>query len=264
MTTAVPLENLAQRIARQQAELEALRQEYEARQNRLADLKRRREELERQLRQLDAEIQTVDQGETPPKAAGGKAAPAKANAAAAPAKAVRPNTLPALLVNLVRRANGPLTMKQLADAVVHRKYPTTSQNIPGLIQTRVRELVAKGILQPSPDKPGFVLARPGSEAKVPVAKPALRKSEGQKSAESSTKTPPKNWGGRPEKPLRVVLTEILAKSPGPLPARELAKQAKAQGYRSESKDFVQVIWVVLNKMDNVENVPGKGYRLKKR
>jgi hypothetical protein len=167
-------------------------------------------------------------------------------------------------VNLVRRAKGPLTMKQLADEVVRRKYPTTSQNIPGLIQTRVRELVAKGILQPSPDKPGFVLARPGSEAKVPVAKPALRKGEGKKSAGSSTKTPPKKRGGRPEKPLRVVLTEILAKSPRPLPARELARQAKAQGYRTKSKNFVGVLWVMLGQMDNVENVPGQGYRLKKR
>jgi hypothetical protein len=44
----------------------------------------------------------------------------------------------------------------------------------------------------------------------------------------------------------------------------LAKQAKAQGYRTKSKDFVGVLWVMLGQMDNVENVPGQGYRLKKR
>ena len=39
-TTAVPLDEFARRIAQQQAELEALRQEYQARQALLADLNR--------------------------------------------------------------------------------------------------------------------------------------------------------------------------------------------------------------------------------
>ena len=39
--TAVSLDSLAQRIARQQAELEDLRRQYEARQTQLADFKRR-------------------------------------------------------------------------------------------------------------------------------------------------------------------------------------------------------------------------------
>ncbi len=38
----------------------------------------------------------------------------------------------------------------------------------------------------------------------------------------------------------------------------------AQGYQSQSKDFTTVVWAMLGKMDNVENVPGQGYRLKKR
>jgi septal ring factor EnvC (AmiA/AmiB activator) len=45
-TNAVPLESLAQRIARQQSELEALQQDFEARQRRLAKLKAHRDELE--------------------------------------------------------------------------------------------------------------------------------------------------------------------------------------------------------------------------
>jgi DNA repair exonuclease SbcCD ATPase subunit len=63
--TAVPLESLAQRIAQQQSDLESLRQEYEARQARLADLNRRKGELETQLHQIDAQIQAVARGETP-------------------------------------------------------------------------------------------------------------------------------------------------------------------------------------------------------
>jgi len=43
--------------------------------------------------------------------------------------------------------------------------------------------------------------------------------------------------------------------------RELAQQALARGFQTESKDFANVISVTLSKMDNVENVPGQGYRL---
>ena len=49
----------------------------------------------------------------------------------------------------------------------------------------------------------------------------------------------------------------------PIPGRELAEKVLASGYQTKSKDFLKVIWVGVGKMDNVENVPGKGYRLKK-
>jgi hypothetical protein len=39
-------------------------------------------------------------------------------------------------------------------------------------------------------------------------------------------------------------------------------QARAAGYRTTSKDFPQVVWVTLSKMNNVENVSGKGYQLR--
>ncbi len=44
----------------------------------------------------------------------------------------------------------------------------------------------------------------------------------------------------------------------------LAERVLTQGYQTKSKDFTSVISVSLTKMDNVENVPGQGYRLKKR
>jgi hypothetical protein len=40
--------------------------------------------------------------------------------------------------------------------------------------------------------------------------------------------------------------------------RQLPSRAKAQGYHTKSKAFVQVIWVALGKMNNVEHVPGPG------
>ena len=43
----------------------------------------------------------------------------------------------------------------------------------------------------------------------------------------------------------------------------LAEKVLASGYQTKSKDFTKVVSVGVWKMDNVENVPGKGYRLKK-
>jgi hypothetical protein len=70
--------------------------------------------------------------------------------------------------------------------------------------------------------------------------------------------------GQPKVSLRSVVTEILANSARPMGAAELAKQAKARGWVSTSKDPKNVLWVMLGKMEGVENVPGEGYRLKER
>jgi hypothetical protein len=263
--TSVPLESLGQRIARQQSELETLRQEYDLRQARLTELKRRKEELEGQLRQLDAEIQTVDQGKTPPPhSASPKVPPAKPRAAAEEARSPRPNTLPALLVHLVGRAKGPITIKQLADKVEQQKFPTSSKNVPRLVGARVQGLMAKGIFQRAKGQPGVVLARPGGETQTSAAIPVSGKGGSNKGTVSSKTPSRKKAARRPERPLREILTDLLSKSRRPLAARELAAQARAQGYRTKSKKFVDVLWVMLGKMDNVENVQGQGYRLKKR
>jgi hypothetical protein len=63
--------------------------------------------------------------------------------------------------------------------------------------------------------------------------------------------------------LPAVVTKILAGSSEPISGRELAEKVLASGYQTKSKNFLNVIWVGVGKMDNVENVPGKGYRLKK-
>ena len=121
-----------------------------------------------------------------------------------------------------------------------------------------------GIFRRAPNQSGVVLARPQGEAGSSVAKPTTGPVKGKKGAASTTKSRRAKAGRRPKKPLRVILTDLLAKSRRPLLARELGEQAKAQGYETESEDFVRVIWVALGQMDNIENVPGQGYRLKKR
>jgi hypothetical protein len=47
-------------------------------------------------------------------------------------------------------------------------------------------------------------------------------------------------------------------------SKELAEMALARGYATESKNLGNVVGVLLTRMPNVKNVPGEGYRLKKR
>src|SRR5689334_17858323 len=113
MTTTVPLESLAQRIARHQAELEGLRREYETRQSHLANLKLRKQELQDQLRQLDKEIQAVNQGKKLALPGSSKRLPTTAAPAPARPGSIGPQTLSGLLIRLVAGSKEPLTVKQL-------------------------------------------------------------------------------------------------------------------------------------------------------
>jgi hypothetical protein len=256
-----PLEELAQRLARQQADLDALRQEFETRQAHLTDLKHRREELQGQLHRLEAEIQLVDRGETGSRYSSPARATQSQGEPGPPIKADRPQTLVGLLVEMVGQAEGPLTVKQLAGEVVRRNFPTASQNIPRLVMTRVQELVGKGIFRRAKDQPGVVLAKRSMTKQSPAARIRAAKPGRKTRLAAPEATPPTGSEAR-KRPLRAVLTELLAKSKRPVAARELADLVKSQGYQTQSKDFTEVVWVMLGKMDNVANVPGKGYRLK--
>ena len=78
----------------------------------------------------------------------------------------------------------------------------------------------------------------------------------------NTKSPSQKSGK--QLPLREVLTQILKKSTKPLTGSELAAAAIKAGYHSTSKNFVDVVWVAMSNLKNVERVPNQGYRLKKR
>jgi len=268
-TAATPLETLAQQIARQQAELEALCREYATRQTNLTDLKQQKKALEAQLRQVEADIRATIQGGSPgsapsrpvtPAAPGPKALQAK-TAPSRPAK-FRKNSLPALLLKILRKAGSPQTVKQLAAEVVRRKHPTTSSNLPAMVDVRVRELVKKGFIQSASDQPGFVLAAAAKAGKGSIVSQAngakngagLRKATAPAKEATASKPPS----------LKVTLTNVLAQSRRPLSGRELAELALANGYQTKSKDFIEVVWVTLGHMDNIKNVAGKGYVLKKR
>jgi hypothetical protein len=68
----------------------------------------------------------------------------------------------------------------------------------------------------------------------------------------------------PKQPsLRAVLTEILKKKGRSMTGGELAAAVLKTGYLTTSERPADVVWAMLQKMDHVEHIPGKGYRLKK-
>src|SRR5688572_5007844 len=128
-TAVIPFQDLAQRIQQQEAELAKLRQELQQRQSRLTALMRRKEELQEALRSVDAELESVGQVHAPepvtPAAPVRKAKPAAAKPASKRGKGM---SLPHYLVKLVEEANKPITVKELTDQLVQRKFPTTCKD----------------------------------------------------------------------------------------------------------------------------------------
>jgi hypothetical protein len=49
----------------------------------------------------------------------------------------------------------------------------------------------------------------------------------------------------------------------PLKATELAEEVLEAGYRTKSKKFVNILYVLLGRMNDVEHIEGQGYRLKR-
>lgn len=212
---------------------------------------------------MDAEIQRVDASvlsspapEEPP--------PAKLSPAVPQAQTPLSLPLPHLLVEIVKESSRPLSAKDLTEEVRNRQFRTKSKNLRRLVETRVQELLSKGIFQRAEDKSGLILAESQGGAKALAAKPATRKQPSKKSEAVPPAAPPAKLVNQKKTSLREVLFGLLAKSKRPLLARELADQALAEGYPTKSKDFTTVVWVMLGKMENVENIQNQGYRLKKR
>ncbi len=272
MVTASPsLDQVAQRIAEQEAALKALRREYEARKEKLDTLTRRKRELQAQLQQVESQMQDLAgkieshaaTKPAPPPAAKPASAPATRPAAAPPAKHAAPAagesvSLPRLLAQILRDKGHPLSNRELTDEVRRRKFPSQSSDLLKQVTTRVSELVRKGILRRTRDAKGVLL--PGSaNGKKPTPAPA--------SKTPLLKTRPQGPAPKPaQEPqsLQAVLTRVLQKADKPLGGAEVARRAQQAGYQSKSKDFTNLVWVTLGKMENVQNIRGQGYRLKKR
>jgi hypothetical protein len=232
---AASLEKLQQHIARQETELQRLRRELEGRQNQLASLTRRKDELQAQLLKVENQIAAVATGS-------GKSRSSVAKPISRKPTSNERMTVPELILTALKEVGHPLTVRQLVDEIERRGFRSGSGNFLKLVGVRIFELRKKGLVRSAPDQAGYILTK------------APKSGVGVSSVSDSRSEQP---------PLRVVLTRILQKSKRPLTGSELAKQALAAGYRTTSKNFTGVVFVLITKMPNIENVPGQGYRLKK-
>jgi hypothetical protein len=255
-TTTSKLQDLARRVAQQEAALAKLRGKLDAR---LAILNRRRETLRTDLRDVEAQIEaaTPDRrtAETSPPIPATQSAPETTS----PKQQTRSETsLAAFLIGLVREGKGkPVPIATLKAETVRRGFPTTSSNLKGIVETRASELARRGLLRRDPTSGGYLLpeTKSGQEA---IPTPA---SKSPAASKKSRKPAPQTRNGQPS--LRSVLLGILKKVGRTLSAQELADQAKAAGYRSTSKDLRSVVWVTMRNMPEAEHDPKGGYRLKK-
>jgi hypothetical protein len=275
---ATPLNDLVRRISNQEAELQKLRREFEERQRKLASLTQRKKALQAQLRQIEAETAALVTGvpkkskvsrPTPAKASKGQPARNGKSSLTKPSVPSRNSTtkagltLPHLIMRIVEEAHGPLSVKQIAKEALRRGFTSTSGNFRKMVAIRVRELRKKGGLRAADGQAGFVLGKSSRSQTASARKlPKNNSRSGTPTAWKNSKPAQGNRKG--EQPsLRSVLTKLLEGSKGPLLVRDLAKRALAAGYRSISKDFDNVVKATLGKMEELVNVPGKGYRLKK-
>jgi hypothetical protein len=275
-----PLNDLARRISNQEVELQKLRREFEERQRKLASLTKRKEALQAQLRQIEAESAALVTG-VPKKSTVGRLTPAKAtksqstrNAKTSSAKSPASSrsstgktglTLPDLIVRIIQEASGALGISQIAKEALRRGFTSTSGNFPKMVAVRIHDLRRKGVLRPADGQAGFVLGKSSGKQAVSARSSALPKKSSSNGTPVGWKnSKPSQGNHKSEQPsLRSVLTTLLERSKGPLLVRDLAKRALATGYRSASKDFENVVQVTVGRMDDLVNVPGKGYRLKK-
>jgi septal ring factor EnvC (AmiA/AmiB activator) len=165
------LKDLHERIANQNAELQRLRQELESRQSQFATLNKRRQVLQAELQQVERELAAVAAGKKASPLPS-KAVPKKKPAAKTPV-APKALSLPALLVVLIREAGRPLSLQELVAQVKKRGFQSTSTNFAKMVQTRVYDLLKKGLIVRAPDQSGFVIAKSSNKSAQKV-KPKSR------------------------------------------------------------------------------------------
>ena len=250
---AFSLEELNQQIAQREQELEALRRELESRRDQFTALKRRKDELLEQLRQVEADIAALT------------SAPLVPSPSRLPKE--RP-TLPDVILAALRDAGKAMTARQLSEEVLRRGFPLTGRNPAKSVDSRLREMKRKGLVQRASGQPGYILTPSALRAEAgssPTIAPVPK--EGRKAARQAGQQP----SAKPAKPkkqerrssLRDVLTNVLKNSRKPLSGNELVDLVLASGYQTKSTNLVKTIWSLLAQMDNVEHIRGKGYQLKK-
>jgi hypothetical protein len=260
-TTTAQLQELARRIAQQEAALAKLRGRLDAR---LGKLHRRREDLRAKLRDVEAEIEAASPADRPTEQITPMPTDTpKAETPPAQRRARSGSTLPQLLIELVREGNGrPVPIAVLKAETVRRGFPSTSSDIPAMVQARASELVRRGLLRRDRARRGYLLPKETNGSEEPASKHrARRKTVRKPTAQARSSRGTGTGTGQPS--LRSVLVSILKKTGRTMSVEELANQAQRAGYRSRSKAFKNVIWVTVSNMPEIEHDPKGGYRLKK-
>jgi hypothetical protein len=239
---------LVRRIAKREAELANLRRRLEAR---LSRLNRRREQLRSDLRSVETEIELVGGGvevDTAVFAMPDQTAPTRKRRLKR--KSRKTPSLASELVALVRGANGkPLTLKFITEELIRRDFPSSSKNFQKMVENRAYDLARKRVLRSLPNRGGFVLGKSAGKLRMssPAAKPATRR--GRRRGEGPT--------------LRELVLSTLKRETRPLVVRDLAGKVLDAGFKTQSRDFNNVLRVFLSKMKGeVEQAPEGGYRLK--
>jgi hypothetical protein len=267
------LDAIQQRIAQRDAELQRLRRELEVRRSRLESLTQRKHDLEAKLQQIEAEMTAVAAGAKRPQAAPPSAAAKKPTSKpSAPGKPNQPS-LASLIVSVIREAGRPLTAKQLVIEAKRRGFKSSSADFTQVVETRLWDLKKRGLIQRAVDQPGYTLTRSTNEKAgkagtvkstgLKVSPKAPAKAAKSKASAAQAARPASGGKVANRLPLRMVLTQILKKTGTPLTGSALADEALKAGYHTTSKRFVDSIWTMLSTMDNVENIKGQGYRLKR-
>jgi hypothetical protein len=279
-------EDLQRQIAVRDSELKKLRQELESRQSQLAGLTQRKQALHAQLEQIEAEMAALGAGTRPLQTTPPKPTRKKPTKKSSPARRPARKSLPDLIIAMVQKADHPMTVSQLAAEAQALGFKSNSRDFGNVVKTRTYDLKKKGLLERATSSPGFVLAhhtngqaqkavptKSATLAATPKAPPRLAKSAPR--ATSAQRTARGNSGiaskarrqsgpkGAKQVPLRVLLTPILRKIGKPITSEELAGEVLKTGYRTTSKQLPNVVRAALSLMNNVEHVPGKGYRLKR-
>ena len=129
-------------------------------------------------------------------------------------------------------------------------YTTLFRSVSDLVKAKTLKRVAN---QPGVVVIGKVTASAtGTSTTASVAKPVATRTPSSENSNGSEK----------KVSLKEALIQVLAKSSRPLTTQQLADQVLASGYQTKSKDFKNVIWLGIGNLDNVENIRGKGYRLR--
>jgi hypothetical protein len=183
--------------------------------------------------------------------------------------------MPTLSLDAIRQR----IAKQNLELHALRRDLETRQNRLQSLAHRKKELEAKlrqieaemAAIHAGTKRPVAVAPKAAPKKKSKPAKAMVEKTTARAPAKpgqskvSATAAPTKPSAAKaPQVPLRELLTQVLKRMSVPLKASELAEEVLNTGYQTSSKKFVNILYVMLGRMDNVEHVEGEGYRLKRK